>query len=99
MSSGALDQQMIDRLAGLTYSGERGQAHYLGAAVGVAPVVAFEGAATPRRSLDPTNRMRLTGAVVFGGVIHGMRRPTGTKPAPRRQVRNRGLEFDNAVRN
>jgi drug/metabolite transporter (DMT)-like permease len=40
---------------------------YLGAALGVAPVAALDRRARPR--LDRTNRMRLAGAVVFGGIV------------------------------
>src|SRR5947208_7460006 len=40
---------------------------YLGAALGVGPVAALDRRATP--GLDRTNRMRLAGAVLFGGVV------------------------------
>jgi len=39
---------------------------YLGAALGVAPAVIREGRSP--RALDPTNRLRLAGSVLFGGV-------------------------------
>lgn len=40
---------------------------YLGAALGVLPVVLLEGGATP--SLDRANRARLAGAALFGGIV------------------------------
>src|SRR5437773_1570841 len=40
---------------------------YLGAALGVGPIAALDRRATP--GLDRTNRMRLAGAVLFGGVV------------------------------
>jgi drug/metabolite transporter (DMT)-like permease len=40
---------------------------YLGAGLGVAPVAALDRPSA--RRLDPTNRMRLVGAVVFGGIV------------------------------
>ncbi|MEX2205707.1 MAG: EamA family transporter [Myxococcota bacterium] len=42
---------------------------YLGAALGMAPVVAFERRAGARLRLDRANALRLAGAVVFGGVL------------------------------
>lgn len=42
---------------------------YLGAAIGMAPVVAFERAAGARFPLDWPNASRLAGAIVFGGVL------------------------------
>ncbi len=42
---------------------------YLGAAIGMAPVVALERRAGARLRLAGSNALRLTGAVVFGGVL------------------------------
>ncbi len=42
---------------------------YLGAALGMAPVVALERRSGPRLRLDRANGLRLAGAVVFGGVL------------------------------
>ncbi|MEE8277868.1 MAG: DMT family transporter [Thermoanaerobaculia bacterium] len=42
---------------------------YLGAAVGMAPVVAFERRRGTRMVLDRTNAARLGGAVLFGGIL------------------------------
>ncbi len=42
---------------------------YIGAAIGMAPVVAGEGQAAARLRLDRANALRLAGAVVFGGVL------------------------------
>jgi len=40
---------------------------YVGAALGVGPIAALDRRATP--GLDRTNRMRLAGAVLFGGIV------------------------------
>ncbi len=42
---------------------------YLGAAVGMAPVVAFERRRGTRMVLNRTNAARLGGAVLFGGIL------------------------------
>ncbi len=42
---------------------------YLGAALGMAPVVAVERRGGARAALDRANRVRLAGAVLFGGVL------------------------------
>src|SRR5437879_10176304 len=67
---------------------------YVGAALGVGPIAALDRRATP--GLDRTNRMRLAGAVVFGGVVgpvlllFGLRFTAAGSTSPRRRLRDGG---------